>query len=270
MGENPLQQILTAQDMRITLVGAGNVAVCMSPALKSAGHSIAGVYSRTEVGARTLADSLGTKAVTDLEELPEADVYLTMLRDDVLPSLAERIVRNRQNALFLHTSGSVPMSVWKDAGASHYGVLYPMQTFSRGKKIGWGSVPIFTEASGPSELETVNALAGSLSGQVRELDSEKRGRMHLAAVFACNFTNRMYAISEKLLEECGIPFDVMLPLINETAEKVSGMAPEKAQTGPAVRGDERVLELHRRLLDGHPEWLRLYELISKDINRNLF
>lgn len=251
--------------MKIVLVGAGNVASCIAGTLKSAGHEIVCVFSRTAESASVLAESIGASFTTDLSELPDAEVFLTMLRDDALLSLAPQIVRSNQNTLFLHTSGSVPMSVWKDAGAAHYGVMYPMQTFSRGKQVEWGDLPIFVEGGSQEDLETVTVLAESISGNVSVLDSQQRAKMHLAAVFACNFTNRMYAISEALLKECGIPFSVMKPLVDETAAKSSEVSPSLAQTGPAARGDVRVMDMHRTLLATHPEWQELYDRISEDI-----
>ncbi|MBO4499255.1 MAG: DUF2520 domain-containing protein [Bacteroidaceae bacterium] len=260
--------ITSIEHMDIVLVGAGNVATCMGGALKSAGHDIKCVYSRTERNAMALANKLDTCFVTDLEQLPEADAFIVMLRDDALLSLAAKIVSSHPEKLFLHTSGSVPNSLWKSAGATRYGVLYPMQTFSKGKSVEWGDVPVFIEASSDECLQKVRNIAESLSDNCTVLDSEQRSRLHLAAVFACNFSNRMYAIADELLKECGIPFSVMLPLIAETADKVSSMPPVSAQTGPAVRGDKRVMDVHRRLLTDKPEWRILYDLISKDIKKS--
>lgn len=248
-------------------IGAGRVATCMADAFKDNGLKVSCVYSRTEASASSLASKIGCGYVTDLGALPKAGVYIVMLTDDVLLSLAGAIVRVCPEALFLHTSGSVPMSLWKDAGAAHYGVLYPMQTFSKGKKVAWKSVPVFIEASSRSDMELIGSIADTVSDNVREMDSETRCRMHLAAVFATNFTNRMYAISEALLKECGLPFQVMLPLVHEAASKVSTLSPLDSQTGPAVRGDERVLCMHRELLKSHPEWLDIYNRISADIQK---
>lgn len=261
MGEDSQQQIL----MKIFLVGSGNVASCIAGALQAAGHEIAGVYSRTEANARTLAGSLGCGYVCDVSSIPPADVYLVMLRDDALLSLAAQIVAANPDGLFLHTSGSVPMSVWSEAGARHYGVFYPMQTFSKGKQVEWRSVPLFLEAASADDMIQLRGMASSISDNVSELDSEKRAEMHLAAVFVSNFSNRMYAIAESLLAECGIPFSVMYPLIEETASKATEISPHDAQTGPAIRGDERVTDMHSALLASHPEWRELYEKISEDI-----
>lgn len=254
--------------MRIALVGAGNVANCMAGALVEAGHDIVCVFSRTMEHAVSLAGRVNAVPVTSFDALEDADVYISMLTDDALLSCAGKMVRQHPTSLFLHTSGSIPLSVWTDAGASRCGVLYPMQTFSRGKQVDWKAVPVFIEASTHQDCETVQRIASSLSGNVTYLDSEKRGLLHLAAVFACNFTNRMYAISAGLLERCGIPFGVMQPLIDETCAKAAVIPPSEGQTGPAVRGDRRVMDMHLELLEGTPEWRRLYELISEDIIRN--
>lgn len=251
--------------MRIVLVGAGNVAGCMAGALKEAGHELVCIYSRTGEHARALAESAGTQYVTDLSLLPDAEVFIVMLRDDALLQNASAIVSTHPDAVFLHTSGSVPLSVWQDAGARRYGVMYPLQTFSRGKRIDWSSVPLFIEADCAEDELVVRNLALTLSPVVTVLDSEHRCRMHLAAVFACNFSNRMYAICEALMKECDVPFEYMLPLITETAAKVAAMSPKDAQTGPAVRGDERVMAMHRDALDNSPVWREIYELVSDDI-----
>ena len=255
--------------MRIALVGAGRVASCMGPRLKETGYIIAGVYSRTLKNAEELAGRVDAPAFDNLEQLPEADVYLTMLSDDALIQLAPVIVKGRENALFIHTAGSVPMDIWKDAGAVRYGVLYAMQTFSKGIELDWTQVPVFIEGCSNTELEIIRKLALDLSPDVTPLSSKGRKKLHIAAVFACNFTNRMYAISEQLLAEEGIPFSVMLPLVRETARKVEAMSPLKAQTGPAVRGDRKVVNEHLDLLKDNPEFADIYRLISTDINKEL-
>ena len=255
--------------MRIALIGAGRVATCMAPRLVEAGHTVTCVYSRTIQHAKELAATLGVPAVDSLEQLSAADVCLTMLTDDALKEMASAIVKGRESALFVHTAGSVSIDVWKNAGAKRYGVMYAMQTFSKGAQIDWPQVPVFVEGSNEADLDTVTALARSLSANITPLSSDGRRKLHVAAVFASNFANRMYAISEQLLSEEGVPFSVMLPLVRETARKVESMSPADAQTGPAVRGDGRVIKEHLQLLGEHPEYARLYELISIDINKEL-
>lgn len=255
--------------MRIALIGSGRVASCMGPRLKEAGHTVTGVYSRTLANAEQLAQVVGAPAFDTLESLPVADVYLTMLSDDALIELAPAIVKGRENALFLHTAGSVPMDIWKEAGAQRYGVLYAMQTFSKGARIEWSDVPVFVEGCNPAELENIKKLALDLSAKITELSSRGRKKLHVAAVFTCNFSNHMYAIAEQLLASEGVPFSVMLPLVRETARKVESMSPLEAQTGPAVRGDRKVIEDHLELLHEYPELANLYRLISTDINKDL-
>ena len=255
--------------MRIALIGAGRVASCMGPRLRQAGHTVTGVYSRTLANAEQLAKVVGAPAFDSLESVPDADVYLVMLSDDALVRLAPAIVKGREKSLFLHTAGSVPMDLWKEAGAKRYGVLYAMQTFSKGADIDWPEVPVFVEGCNPQELRIVTSLASDLSGKVTELSSEGRKKLHVAAVFTCNFSNHMYAIAEKLLASEGVPFSVMLPLVRETARKVESMSPEDAQTGPAVRGDRKVMDQHLELLKEYPEYAELYRLISIDINKKI-
>jgi len=255
--------------MRIALIGSGRVASCMGPRLKEAGHTITGVYSRTLSNAGQLAAVLGAPATTSLEQLPAADVYLTMLTDDALVEHAAAIVKGREDALFVHTAGSVSIDVWKDAGAVHYGVLYAMQTFTKGVAIEWPQVPVFVEGCNPEAEAKVTTLARDLSGNVSALSSKGRKKLHVAAVFACNFANHMYAVSEQMLATEGVPFSVMLPLVRETARKVETMSPRDAQTGPAVRGDRKVIDEHLELLKDYPEYAQLYRLISNDINKNL-
>ena len=255
--------------MRIALVGAGNVATCIGPRLKEAGHGIVTVYSRTPESAKLLADRLGVSFTTSFRTIPEADVFLVMLRDDVLVGRAAEIASCAGKAILLHTAGSVPMDVWRTAGAVRYGVLYPMQTFSRTSAVDWNSVPLFIEGSSADVTDTVRELALTVSPDVTGLSSEGRRKLHVAAVFTCNFSNRMYAIAERLLAEEGVPFSVMLPLVRETARKVESMSPSEAQTGPAVRGDRKVVEEHLSLLRNYPGIAELYRLISIDINKEL-
>lgn len=256
--------------MRIVLIGAGNLATSIGGALKAAGHEISALYSRTEQSAKELSEKLRVPYTTSLNKLPhDADIYISMLKDDALMQLAPEIVALNRKALFVHTAGSLPLSLWKDAGAEKYGVLYPMQTFSKGKRVDIQNVPLFVEGSSEQVLQEIMHMAKSLSQKVKELDSESRKRLHIAAVFACNFTNRMYAISNVLLEESGVDFKVMLPLIEETAEKVATLPPSQAQTGPAIRGDVRVMDSHLESLKSHPDFAEIYKLMSDNILKSI-
>ena len=255
--------------MKIALIGAGNVATCLGPRLKEKGHEITAVYSRTMESARILADHLGAKYTTDLKQVPASDTAIVMLKDDALKELAPAIAGCLHGSLLLHTAGSVSIDIWREAGAQKYGVLYPMQTFSKESRIDWSQVPLFIEGSSAQVLESIKQLALSISPDVTPLSSEGRKKLHLAAVFTCNFSNHMYAIAEQLLKTEGVPFRVMLPLVRETARKVESIKPCDAQTGPAVRGDSKVIDEHLALLKDNPEYAELYRLISIDINKKL-
>lgn len=245
------------------------MATCLGPRLKEAGHEITAVYSRTVDSARILADRLGATYTTDIKALPASDAAIVMLKDDALKDLAPVIARSFKGALLLHTAGSVPMDIWREAGAEWYGVLYPMQTFSKTSRIDWNQVPLFIEGSSDSILNSIKELALTISPDVTPLSSDGRKKLHLAAVFTCNFSNHMYAIAEHLLASEGVPFRVMLPLVRETARKVESIKPHDAQTGPAVRGDRKIIDEHLALLRDNPEYAELYRLISIDINKNL-
>lgn len=249
----------------VVLIGAGNVATHLGTALQQAGCRVPQVYSRTGASAAALAEKLGTAYVTSLEEVRcDAGLYIVALKDAALQELVPQIVKGREGALFVHTAGSMSMQLW-EGYASHYGVLYPMQTFSKRREVDWAEVPIFVEANRPEELSALKVLAGRLTPKVYEATSDQRKYLHIAAVFACNFSNHMYALCEHLLGSHGIPFEVMLPLIDETARKVHELTPREAQTGPAIRYDENVINRHLAMLEAEPRLQELYEKISKSI-----
>lgn len=251
--------------MKIIMIGAGNLATNLGKALLDAGHDIMQVYSRTEESASALAVMLGGTPITDLNKVSsEADVYIVALKDSVLSDLLPLLCRDKSEKVFLHTAGSVPLSVFEGL-TSHYGVIYPMQTFSKSRLVDFSSIPCFIEGNDDIALETAMGLANSISNRVYTIDSTARKHLHLAAVFACNFVNHCYDISSEILDKYGLKFDVMLPLIDETARKVHFMSPHKAQTGPAVRYDENVIRAQSELLKDNPVFKQIYELMSMSI-----
>lgn len=253
--------------MKIALIGAGNLATNLGRALVDAGHMVCQVYSRTQASADTLAVKLGSRGVSRLDEVvTDAQLYVVALKDSALAEVLPLLLQGRTHALWVHTAGSVPMSIWKEYGLKHYGVLYPMQTFSKAREVDFAEIPFFLEASGKMEMDILKSVASSVSHRVYEADSEQRRYLHLSAVFACNFTNAMYAASARLLEDHGLSFEVMLPLIDETARKVHTLHPSEAQTGPAVRYDRNVIDKHLAMLDEHPQYKELYELTSRIIH----
>ena len=235
--------------MKIVLIGRGRLATNLEHALLSAGHDVVSVNSRT------------------LESLPtEADVFVIAVKDDALTDVIRTAVKGRESHLFVHTAGSMPMDLFKGM-TKHYGVFYPMQTFSKERLVDFNAISLFLESNDNVSMERLKLLATTLTPHVYELDSEGRRHLHLAAVFACNFVNHCYALSAEVLAAKGLPFSVMLPLVDETARKVHELIPREAQTGPAVRGDQNVMQMQASMLAESPAVQHIYEVLSNDIMR---
>lgn len=233
--------------MRIALIGRGRLATNLLPALQKAGHEVVSVNSRT------------------LEELPtDAEVYIISVKDSALQEVIARVA-NSQKAIIAHTAGSMPMDVFKGY-CSRYGVFYPMQTFSKERLVDFREIPLFIEAQDSGSAAILRQLAESISDRVYELSSEQRKYLHLAAVFACNFANHCYAMSAEVLAHIHLPFDIMLPLIDETARKVHELHPLDAQTGPAVRYDENVIQMQQSLLQD-ADMQAIYKLLSQHVHQ---
>jgi predicted short-subunit dehydrogenase-like oxidoreductase (DUF2520 family) len=234
--------------MRIVLIGRGRLATNLERALLLSGHDVVSVNSWM------------------LEALPqEADVFIIAVKDAALSDVIHAATKGREGQLFVHTAGSMPLSLFEGC-TSRYGVFYPMQTFSKERSVGFADIPIFLETNDKLSLGILRKLAESISHSVYQLDSDDRKFLHLSAVFACNFANHCYALAARLLEQHGLPFSVLLPLIDETARKVHELHPLDAQTGPAVRYDENVIDMQRRLLAGHPTIQEVYDVLSRSIH----
>ncbi|WP_294535686.1 Rossmann-like and DUF2520 domain-containing protein [uncultured Bacteroides sp.] len=256
------------EDTPIVFVGAGNLATNLAKALYRKGFRIVQIFSRTEESARSLALQVEADYTTDLKELTgDAKLYIVSLKDAAFVELLPQIAEGKEHALLVHTAGSIPMSVWK-GHTQRYGVFYPMQTFSKQREVKFDEIPFFIEAKTAEDVALLKAIAATLSDHVYEASSEQRKSLHLAAVFICNFTNHMYALAADLLEKYQLPFNVMLPLIDETARKVHELAPRDAQTGPAVRYDKNVIENHLAMLADLPALQEIYKLMSKSIHEH--
>lgn len=235
--------------MRIVLIGRGRLATNLEHALLQAGHDVVSINSRT------------------LESLPlEADVFVVAVKDAALTDVLRAATKGREDQLFVHTAGSMPMNLFAGLTA-HYGVFYPMQTFSKERLVDFNEISVFLETNDAASMERLKMLAATLTPHVYELDSEGRKHLHLAAVFACNFVNHCYALSAEVLKAKGVPFSVMLPLVDETAQKVHELSPKDAQTGPAVRGDQNVMQMQAGMLADIPAVKQIYEALSNDIQR---
>ena len=268
---------------KIVFLGSGNLATNLSLALKAAGEEIIQIFSRTKENAQALADQLHCASCTSINDIrTDADVYIFSVKDDALPSLIEQLSQHLNspswagggdhNPTLLHTAGSVPMSVFPETMhyelcTMNYGVLYPMQTFSKDRSVNFREIPCFIEASDNNTLEEIKGIASKVSDHVLEMSSEKRRKLHLAAVFACNMTNHCYRLAEKVLEEEGIAFSLYLPLIQETANKVKELSPRKAQTGPMVRYDKTIMDAQIALINDE-RTRQIYRLMADSIHED--
>lgn len=248
--------------MVIVFIGAGNLATSLSLEMHRVGISIGQIYSRTEENAAVLAGKLNCAWTTSLSNIREdADLYIFSLKDSVLENVLAEMKPNK--GLWVHTAGSIPMNIFEKY-TDRYGVFYPLQTFSKGKNVSFEKIPIFLEVSSDNDGVLLHNVASALSEHVEFISSEQREHIHLAAVFACNFTNHMYTIAARLLEKQNISYKVLLPLIDETAEKIHQMPPALAQTGPAIRFDENIIRKQLEMLT-ETELKEIYLLISQKI-----
>ena len=233
--------------MNIVIIGQGNVATNLDYAFRKKGVACQMVSSRE-----------------GLDRLPAANVYIYAVRDEALPSVVAQVV-GVEKSLHLHTSGTMPITVFGE-DKPHAGVFYPFQTFSKSRVIeDFSTVPIFFEARGIDDISAVYSLALAITSRVYETSQHDRERLHVAGVFANNFTNLMYTMAAELLQHTHIPFKALLPLIDETAAKVHTLSPRDAQTGPARRGDENVMNHHLSLLN--EEQRQVYQLLSDAIRK---
>jgi predicted short-subunit dehydrogenase-like oxidoreductase (DUF2520 family) len=243
------------------------VAGQLGTALLQAGHQVPYVWSRTSASAAALVDQLpGAQPLTSLNlaTLPPADVYLLAVPDAAIPEVLGQ-AKFPADALVAHTSGTVPLSVFDGLAGVRGGVFYPLQTFSMGRNVDWRTVPLCIEAVDAEAEATLLALGGTLSEQAQRVATPQRQAIHIAAVFACNFTNHLLGISHVLLQEQQLPLTLLAPLLHETVEKALAFPPFTVQTGPAARHDEPTLARHRTALATYPGWLELYNSLTASI-----
>jgi predicted short-subunit dehydrogenase-like oxidoreductase (DUF2520 family) len=252
--------------MKIVFIGSGNVATHLAIAFKAMGADIAQVWSKDSRNAELLAALSKAEPISKWEHLDlHADCYIICVKDDAIQDVAVQL--SEVNGIVVHTAGAVSLEVLHGCGSGH-GVLYPLQTFSKSKSVDLKSVPFCIEGDRQETLETISAIAHLLSANVTEVSSEQRKILHLAAVFACNFSNHLYHLSNELLKQHHLTFDLLKPLILETAFKVQSALPLEVQTGPAVRNDSNTMEEHLALLADTPEMQLIYQMLSNSIIRS--
>lgn len=249
--------------MKIVLIGSGNVATHLGPALIKAGHDLIQIVGRTETNTALLARKLNCAYTIAPSKISDkAEIYIIAIRDQAIEKYAKFIPSKAK--LVLHTSGTVSMNALAASGIP-FGVLYPIQSFSIRRKIGFSKVPLCLEANGPHAHKRLTKLATSLSNNVHWISHEHRKIIHLAAVFANNFSNHLFVLAEELLKKKGMSFDLLRPLIDETASKVQKYSPSEMQTGPAKRGDSQTIEKHFALLKNKPHISKVYDILTKSI-----
>lgn len=228
--------------MKIVIIGSGNVAYHLAKAFTESGIHISQIFGRNEEKLQNISRELGVKH--SITELYKADVYLLCVSDDAITEVSQLITN--PNALVAHTSGSMPKEIL--VGNYRKSSFYPMQTFSRNKKLNYAEIPFFIETENEEDTKILLNLANKISDNVMITNYEQRKYIHLTAVFSCNFVNHLFARAKEIADSQGIPFHFFHPLIKETLEKIYVLDPKLAQTGPAFRNDKRVLQLHESLI----------------------
>ena len=246
--------------MQIVLIGSGNVAFHLAKAFTEAQIPISQIFGRNTTDLQKISEQFSIPFST--ETLAEADLYIISVSDSSIAEVSS-LIKN-ENALVAHTSGSVSREALN--GNYRKSVFYPLQTFSKSKNLDYSKIPFFIDAENENDEEILKNLASKISKNVMIANDEKRKYIHLTAVFACNFVNHLYARAKEISDSQGIPFDYFLPLIDETTQKIHELEPKLAQTGPAIRNDEKVLKLHESLLTDE-EKLKIYKTLNESIKK---
>lgn len=250
----------------VVVVGSGNVAEAVAWAVADCwGVELRQIVARNALRAAEIAAMVGCEWSSDFEDVAAADLYIIAVSDSAVEDVAARL-HCAEDSVVVHTAGSVGVGVLGDGSC---GVLYPFQTFTAGRRVDFSEVPLFVEGSDEPTTALIEEFANLLSRSVYRADSSRRREIHLAGVFACNFVNALYTMAANRLDErVSLPFDVLRPLIVETAAKAADAEhPRQVQTGPAVRGDRAVAERHLSMLEGDEQRQAVYELMNGYISR---
>jgi predicted short-subunit dehydrogenase-like oxidoreductase (DUF2520 family) len=252
--------------VKITIIGAGNVATQLTKRLYEKKHDIFQIFSRNLENVVSLAEAVKAEKIDNFQKINlKSDVYLIAISDDAIASVAERLAQILpKTAIIVHTSGATSSEVFASF-FENYGVFYPLQTFSKNRKANFEKLPFCIYGSNQSTENQLVVLANSICPNVYLIDDKQRSVLHVAAVFANNFTNYLIAISEQIITKENIPFDLLKPLINETIAKINDNTPQSMQTGPARRGDKATLAKHQKYLEKYPNYKKVYELLSENI-----
>lgn len=247
----------------ISFAGAGKVASALCRRMYESGIRVDLIVSPSETNGQPLAGACEA-SWSSVPEFPlSTDIIIVAVPDHALTGVLNEL-RCRENALVVHTAGSIGLDVFPGPIARR-GVFYPLQTFSRGRTIDFTDVPLLLESSDPESSGILEELASAIGARPRFITTEQRIMLHLGAVFICNFTNHMLASGWQVAEKTGLPFEIFHPLINETVNKALALGPENSQTGPAIRNDRNTIEKHLKLLSFSPELQKMYREITLSI-----
>lgn len=250
----------------VSIIGSGNLAWHLAPALDNTDFSVREVYSPNPAHAAALVERLyeaEVKATLDFSTSP-SQIFIIAATDDAIQDIAQEIILP-DDAILVHTSGSQPLSILGYAATPNIGVFYPLQTFSKSKKVEFQDIPVFIESDLPETERLLRQMASAISKQVFRISSHERKAMHVAAVFAANFTNHMLLVAQQIMKDNSLSFDWLKPLIAEMINKSLAIGPEQAQTGPARRGDLAILDKHLEFLATDEAVSELYKVISQHI-----
>ncbi|RZS94878.1 Rossmann-like and DUF2520 domain-containing protein [Cecembia calidifontis] len=251
---------------KVAILGTGNVAWHLAPALEEAGHTVTEVYGRDLSKVQQVTKRLyTTEAKTDLDfSDSEAEIFILAVSDQAISELADEVILP-EDGILVHTSGAVSLDILGYSSASYTGIFYPLQTFSKDREINFEDVPFLLESEDGTTLQKLKKLAKSLSPMQYILKSKDRMALHIAAVFASNFSNHMLRLAEEIMARKGLDYEMLKPLIIETISKSLELGAKKAQTGPAIRSDFNTLDAHYQFLNYNAQVAEIYRLISQDI-----
>jgi predicted short-subunit dehydrogenase-like oxidoreductase (DUF2520 family) len=255
-----------SRNTNVSLIGSGNLAWHLAPALDNTDFPVQEVYSRNPAHAALLVERLYqayVKASLDFST-SNSNIFIIATSDEAIEEVVQEIILP-EDAILLHTSGSQPLTILGYAATQNLGVFYPLQTFSKDKKVEFKDVPIFIESANPTTDKVLRAMGHALTENVIAINSYERKALHVSAVFASNFTNHMLLVAQDIMKENSLSYDYLKPLIAEMINKSLSIGPENAQTGPARRGDLEILDKHLEFLQENPPAAELYKLISQHI-----
>ncbi len=250
----------------VSFIGSGNLAWHLAPALDNTGYAVREVYSQNPNHAEALTERLyqaEVKATLDFST-SDSKIFIIAVSDDVISDIAREIILP-EDAILVHTSGSQPITELQYAATQNLGVFYPLQTFSKSTQVDFNDIPIFIESYTNEAENELILMAKSICKEVRKIGSEERKALHVAAVFASNFSNHMLTIAKNIMQQNSLDYEWLKPLITETINKSMHIGPDNAQTGPAKRGDLNILDSHLEFLQGDDSVAEIYKVVSQHI-----